>query len=153
LLGLFLAAAFGQQQSVVFVLLYIWNYMRLRSGVVTNDPDDSTRAGEMSNEETAADIAALRNELARLAAEVAAKPSQPEPGSCSCSRGRPTVQVAEPLDNVADITEFSGIVHQRTNPVQRSPVAPDTCSLLDLDCETGHISGKQSWTSCREGIR
>ena len=45
--------------------------MRLRSGVVTNDQDDSTRVGEMSAEETAAEVAALRNELTRLTAEVA----------------------------------------------------------------------------------
>lgn len=118
--------------------------MRLRSGVVTNDQDDSTRVGEMSAEETAAEVAALRNELTRLTAEVAAKSAQPEPGSSSCSRGRPTVQVAEPVDNVVNITEFSGIVHQRTNPVQRPAVAPDTCSLLDLECESGHIRASKA---------
>ncbi|WIA17724.1 hypothetical protein OEZ85_009241 [Tetradesmus obliquus] len=52
--------------------------------------------------------------------------------------------VAEPVDNVVNITEFSGIVHQRTNPVQRSAVAPVTCSLLDLECESGRIRASKA---------
>lgn len=121
--------------------------MRLRSGRDVSDPNDSSPVGDMSNapEELLAEVQTLRNENARILEELAAlKLVQAGQGSASSSRGRPSVQAAEALANVPVLAKLSDIVHQPSNPVQRSAQAPDSIALIDVECEPGYIRAKQA---------
>lgn len=113
--------------------------MRLRSGRGANGSDSESSSHERDMEELSAQLQSLRNENAMLQAQVAALAARSEPGSSTVSRGRPSVQVQEPLEDVPTLAELGDIQHQGLNPVRRSARAPDFTSLIDVEGEPGYI--------------
>lgn len=113
--------------------------MRLRSGLGTNGSDSEASLQEGDMEELSAQLQSLQNEHARLQADMAALVARSEPSSSTVSRGRPSVQVPEPLENVPVLVELKDIQHSAQNPVRRSARAPDFTSLIDVEGEPGYI--------------